>query len=80
MVTPCLSDHMITAITWYKYHMRVVTLVFRMPYHDFDYDDAYPIPSYAYHMIQASYGHGYPYVYDSMVMICVSYPMVMDIL
>ena len=27
MVMTCLSDHMITAITWYKYHMRVVILV-----------------------------------------------------
>ena len=80
MVVPCLSDHTSMAIIWYKYNMRVVILVVMMPYNDYDYDDAYPIPSYACHMVHASYDHGCPYVYDAMVIICVSYPMAMDVL
>ena len=80
MVMPCLSDHMTTAITWYKYHMRVVILVAMMPYYAYGYGDAYPTPSCAQHMVQASYGHEYPYVYGAMAMPCVSYPMVMGTL
>ena len=80
MVMSCLSGHVITATIWNKCHMSVVIRVAMVPPYAYGYDDAYPVPSYAYHMIQASYGHGCPYVCDVMVMLCVSCPMVMDIL
>ena len=60
--------------------MRVVILVAMVPYNCYDYDDAYTIPSYACSMMQASYDHEYPYVYDAMVFLCVSFPMVMGTL